>query len=91
MDHIKVIFRKYDDEIIAFFPEMHVNFGKILTYQHIGQHCEADVRFYYDTKKANEAEYTPLLNELKQIYDDCILDVKFKIRSDDLRYKAWKI
>lgn len=89
MDHMKVIFRKCDDDIIAFFPEIKVNFGNIMSYMHIGQHCEASYDFYASTKKASESEFLPLLKELEMVYDDVILDVKEKIKYSDLRQKAW--
>ena len=91
MDKIKVIFRKdKEGNIIAFFPELRVNHGNIASYMHIGQHSEASYWFYKETKKVNETEYNPLLEELKSIYDDCILVVKQRLRYDDLVNKAWK-
>ena len=91
MGKIKVLFRKTKDgEIIAFFPEMTANYGKMMSYMHIGQHGEASIEFYWETKKAAEDEYRPLLEEMKAIYDDFELVVKQKICFKDL-YKAWKI
>lgn len=90
MEKVKVIFRKTkDNEIIAFMPEASVNCGNILSYMHIGQHSEASLEFYWTTKKATEEEYKQLLEELKMIYDNCILVVKQKIYHKDL-YNAWK-
>lgn len=96
MEKVKVIFRKSKNpytneyEVVAFFPEIEVNYGRILSYMHIGQHGEADLGFYHETKKVTEAEYKPLLEELKVIYDDCELVVKQKINYNDLR-NAWKL
>lgn len=96
MEKVKVIFRKAKNpytkeyEVVAFFPEIEANHGRILSYMHIGQHSEADLGFYQETKKVAEAEYKPLLEELKTIYDDCELMVKQKINYKDLR-KAWRI
>lgn len=96
MEKVKVIFRKAKNpytkeyEVVAFFPEIDANYGKILSYMHIGQHSEADLEFYQETKKTTETEYKPLLEELKAIYDDCELIVKQKINYKDLR-KAWKL
>ena len=91
MDKVKVIFRKdREGNIIAFLPELRVNYGDIMSYMHIGQHSEASYQFYVETKKANESEYNLLLDELKSIYDDCILVVKQRLRYDDLVYKAWQ-
>lgn len=95
MDKVKIIFRKAKNpytnkyEIVAFMPELPANYGRILSYMHIGQHGEADLGFYHETKKATAEEYNPLLKELKSIYDDCILVVKQKLYYKDL-YKAWK-
>ena len=91
MDKVKVIFRKdREGNIIAFLPELRVNRGNIMSYMHIGQHDEATYQFYTETKKADESEYNSLLDELKSIYDDCILVVKQRLRYDDLVYKAWQ-
>ena len=64
----KVIFRKDPKykEIIAFFPETYKEYknDKMLCYEHIGQHGEASIEYYWTTKKATENEYKPLLNEL---------------------------
>ena len=91
MEKVKVIFRKIKDgQVIAFFPEFHVQRGNIMSYMHIGQHGDASLEFYYSTKKANPQEYEPLLNELKVVYDDCILTVRQKLNYKDL-LTAWKM
>ena len=91
MDKVKVIFRKNkNNDVIAFFPEVRVNYGNIMSYMHIGQHGEASYEFYLTTRKANKNEYTDLFAELRKIYDDCELVVKQKINYNDLRDKAWK-
>lgn len=96
MEKVKVIFRKEKNpytneyEVIAFMPELPANYGRIVCYAHMGQHSEADVEYYHNTKKATEAEYKPLLMELKSIYDDYELVVKQKINYKDLR-NAWRI
>ena len=90
MKKVKVLFRKNKDgEAIAFFPEFHVQRGNIMSYMHIGQHGEANLDFYYSTTKANPQEYELLLNELKVVYDDCILTVRQKLSYKDL-LTAWK-
>lgn len=89
MEKVKVIFRKADGEIVAFFPEANTNFGNILSYAHLGQHGEASYEFYLSTKKAEEEEYQALFNELKNIYNEYELVVKRKIYYNDL-LKAWK-
>ena len=91
MEKVKVIFRKTKSgEVIAFFPEFHVQRGNIMSHMHIGQHGEASLDFYYSTKKANAQEYEPLLNELKVVYDDCILTVRQKLSYKNLLI-AWKM
>lgn len=68
---IKVIFRKYKNEhtgeynIIAFFPESY-NYGDVMSYEHIGQHSEASIMFYRETKPASLNEYLPLYQELTE-------------------------
>lgn len=90
MEKLKVIFKKCDNgEIVAFFPELKVNYGNIMSYMHIGQHGEASYLFYNNLKNANESEYNSLLEELKRIYDDCILLVKKKLYYNDL-VKSWQ-
>ena len=91
MEKVKVIFRKIKDgQVIAFFPEFHVQRGNIMSYMHIGQHGEASLDFYYSTAKANAQEYELLFNELKTIYNDCVLVVKQKLNYKDL-LTAWKM
>lgn len=95
MEKVKVIFRKEknpytnDYDVIAFLPELKANYGKMVCYATMGQHSEADLEYYHNTKKATEVEYEPLLNELKMVYNDCILEVKQKVYYKDL-IKAWK-
>lgn len=90
MDKLKVIFRKdrKDGTIIAFYPECSANYGNIVCYQHIGQHGEASLEYYYSTIKASPDEYEELYNEVK---DQALveLDVKQRLCYDDLIYKAW--
>lgn len=96
MEKVKVIFRKAKNpyteeyEVVAFFPEIEANYTRIMSYMHTGQHGEADLGFYHESKKATEAEYRPLLEELKAIYDDCELVVKQRLNYHDLIDKAWK-
>lgn len=97
MDKVKVIFRKVKNpyteeyEVVAFFPEIEANYTRILSYMHMGQHSEADLGFYHESKKTTEEEYKPLLEELKAIYDDCELVVRQRLNYHDLIDKAWRI
>lgn len=99
MDKIKVIFRKdkTDGTIIAFFPESTAKAGNIVCYEHIGQHGEASLEYFYSTTKASSGEYEELYKELCGIYafDGGKLDppLKLSIRQrlcyNDLTEKAW--
>lgn len=69
MEKLKVIFRKdKENNVIGFFPELPANIGKIVCYEHIGQHGEADIGFFHSLKKASPAEYAELLSEMQSIY-----------------------
>lgn len=90
MNKVKVIFRKdREGNIIAFLPELRVNHGNIMSYMHIGQHSEASLQYYWETVKATEEEYKPLLKELKSIYDDEALVIKKRLNMDKLR-SMWR-
>lgn len=89
--NIKVVYRKKDGEIMAFFPELSANYGKIVCYAHIGQHGEAALEYYWATEKANPDEYAALHEELTSIYYDDQLVIRQKINRDDLIYKAWAL
>lgn len=90
----KVIFRKKywkltgEWEVMAFFPEVHVNPGNIMCYAHMGQHSEASYEFYMTTKPCTESEYADLKRELEEClgYDDLKV-VKNVTRHDQER--AW--
>lgn len=90
MDKLKVIFRKdrKNGTIIAFYPECSANYGNIVCYQHIRQHGEASLAYYYSTVKASPDEYEELYNEVKE-QALVELDVKQRLCYDDLIYKAW--
>jgi hypothetical protein len=70
----RIVFRKYwhayDERWtpIAFIvdaPTSHPNF--VLSYEHIGQHCEACMSYYRSTKPCEPELYAPLLKELESI------------------------
>lgn len=61
----RVAFRKKGGEVIAFLPDAPARPGMVMSYQHVGQHSEASWDFYSSTKPCSEAEYAPLLEELK--------------------------
>ena len=95
MDKVKVIFRKvksgdFKGDIIAFFPELPATFGNMVCYEHIGQHGEACIDYYYNnTVKVTSEEYKELYRELQRIYDDVILVIKQRLNYDILR-KNWQ-
>ena len=74
----KVIFRKFDDEIIALFPEDKADYhGNVTSYSQIGQHSAADYNYVMQkSKKATSKEYADLKKELTSI--GYKLDVKQK-------------
>lgn len=90
---IKVIFRKIgtrkDKRIIVFFPEMPVNSGNIMSYEHNGQHSEASYEFYKKTKKAKPEEYEELFQELKTVYSEYKLVIKQRLHYPTLE-KTWE-
>ena len=88
MEKLKVVFRKCNEEIVAFLPELKANYGNIVCYAHVGQHSEASYDYYIESKQCTEKEYNYLLEELKRIYNDCVLVVKKRIYYNDL-IKSW--
>ncbi len=85
---MKVIFRKFKEgDVIALLPEGEANFGRVVCYQHLGQHGEADSSAPQFTKPASEAEYLPLLRELQHIYEGELIVTK-RLQHRDL-LKAW--
>ena len=62
-----VVFRKWNDSIIALFPyEIENNKGSISSYQQIGQHGAADYSgIMENSSPATEAEYSELKKELE--------------------------
>lgn len=78
MKKLPVIFRKFNDgDVIAFFPTEVDSFSQFecLSYAKIGQHSTARVELITSLKKCTVEEYTPLLNEIEGIYDDCELEI----------------
>lgn len=69
-----VVFRKFKDggDIVALFPQEEFNHrGGCMSYQHVGQHGEADYAHCVAASvPATVAEYAPLKRELESIgYD----------------------
>jgi hypothetical protein len=66
MERTTVIFREFDGETVAFFPELPGS-GRYdcMSYMHIGQHGAATHEFYEQTSAT--LEYDELLDELESI------------------------
>jgi hypothetical protein len=79
-----VIFRvfKTEGDVIAFLLDAPANPGHVLSYQHIGQHGEAQYGHCLTvTRPATEAEAAPLLAELRRVgYDDLHVVKRFARR-----------
>lgn len=80
MSTLDVIFRKDGDEVVAVFPSLPgTDQYDFTVYVHVGQHGTGVLGWYVlRTKPATEAEYAPLLAELRSIYErdgDCTLRV----------------
>ena len=90
----KVIFRKSYDwntrtwDVMAFFPECHVNPGNIMSYERVGQHGEASYNFDRSTKPCTPAEYADLKRELETCCDYDDLKVVRRVTRRD-QERAW--
>ena len=66
-----VVFRRWkgkDGDVIALFPGIDLGNGVCLSYEHVGQHSEADYKIVIArTRPAKPSEYQDLLQELGQI------------------------
>ena len=70
MNKTDVIFRKWKNgNVLALFPhEVNTYGGHVTSYEHVGQHGNADyVGCIIKTKPANTDEYAPLKKELEGI------------------------
>lgn len=66
----RVIFRAWRNggDVIAFMPDQTANPDRMMSYEHVGQHSEADYFYCLQrTRPATAEEYAPLLEELKGI------------------------
>jgi hypothetical protein len=66
----RVIFRTWKDsgDVIATLPDVEANPGRVMMYEHVGQHGEGDwVTVRQLTRPASRDEYAPLLCELRSI------------------------
>lgn len=67
-DRDRVVFRKWPNgDIIALFIDYQC--GRVMSFEHIGQHGEADYGYVVDhTVPATSEEYGALYNELTHVY-----------------------
>ena len=70
-DKTVVVFRRWkgkDGDVIALFPGIDVGNGICSSYEHVGQHSEADYKIVVArTRPATPKEYRDLLKELGRI------------------------
>ena len=83
---IPVVFRvdktgQFVGSVTAILPTMKASRGRKVCYAHVEQHSECSRYWYLSTRPASVEEYTPLLRELRAIYDsdDTKLVVRLKV------------
>lgn len=65
---LDVVFRVFPEgDVIAIFPTLRERDGTVMSYQHLGQHSAASPALIRELRPATQAEYAPLLAELKRI------------------------
>lgn len=69
IEKTKVIFKKFEGEIVAVFPEEPgtIDPNTCMSYQHVGQHGTMDADFISKMYAAAPEEYADLKNELEKI------------------------
>ena len=88
----KVIFRVHEGEVLAMFPELpgNNNPSTCLCYSHYGQHGIASAVSI--GRPATKKEYTPLYEELDQIYNGLRVMSRFPRNSYAMRAHAiWRM
>ena len=85
-----VVFRKWRDsgDVIALLPSIEANYGRMMMYEHVGQHGEGDSQVVMSkTVAAKPSEYADLMRELGQVgYKG--LQPKRRL-SEELRKSGW--
>jgi hypothetical protein len=66
---LPIIFRKFRNELCAYFPTEFWARGQIASYAHVGQHGGASTEWLQKGRPASPTEYAELLNELRGIYE----------------------
>ena len=77
-----VVFRMWDDEVIALFPEIPASChdGACQSFMHIGQHCGADYHLIINNSNpATPEEYSNLKQELESLPYEYDLEIRKKI------------
>lgn len=73
VERTKVIFRWFDGDVIALFPELPASFQEPWlcdSFMHMGGHSAADCAMViHRSRPATEAEYAPVKAELESAYD----------------------
>jgi hypothetical protein len=61
-----------ESSVFAAFLNIHEGNGRVLSYQHIGQHSECSLEYIAECREATRNEYLSLLDELVNLvgYDD---------------------
>lgn len=75
METIKIMFRKFGNEVACVFPYQIEGEFTVNCYAHIGQHSQCNWDFMYHTKPAKFEEFKDLMNEISQIYSDYKLEI----------------
>ena len=85
-----------EENAVAFFPHALANPGFLVNYAHVGQHSEASLGYYQQTKaprtSAQKAMVAELREEVTRIYESEPDAVKLAERlrlSPDFRRHAW--
>jgi len=59
-----------EPECIAFLLDVGANYGRVMSYMHVGQHGEADIGYIRSCKLATPEQYADLKKELESMdYD----------------------
>lgn len=74
----KVVFRKFEGEVTAIFPDETWNLnGDLVSYAHIGQHGPATREYRSISEPCTKEEYQDLLKELKNLgYNLKVINLK---------------
>lgn len=75
MRTLTIVFKRIGNEVLAVFPFERWSYYEVASYAHVGQHGGCHWAVPYELRTATPEEYLDLLNELKDIYDDCQIKV----------------